>query len=77
MEFIIKLSQSTCFKPLNERSNDRFLSYSTLFMAYYQQNVSKNEMRPQFGVRAHENLSVRLSQNTYFKLLNERSNSLL
>ena len=61
MNFLKKIPVSTNgiqlkdfkFKPLYERSNDRLLSWSTLFMAFYQQKVSKNEMLQQFGVSAN------------------------
>ena len=34
--------------------NGQLLSQSTLFIAFYQQKVSKNEMLGQFGVGANE-----------------------
>ena len=53
MKFI-KLSQSSCFKPLYERSSGQLLSQSTLFIAFYQQKASKKETLKQFGVRTNE-----------------------
>ena len=49
-----RLSQSRCFKPLYERSNDQLLSQSTLFIAFYQQKASINEIIKQFGVSTNE-----------------------
>ena len=53
MKFI-RLSQSSCFKPLYERSSGQLLSQSTLFIAFYQQKASINKMLKQFGVSNNE-----------------------
>ena len=54
MRFVRKLSQSTCFKPLYERSNGQLLSQSTLFIGFYQQKASINKMLKQFRVSTNE-----------------------
>ena len=38
----IRLSQSSYFKALYESSNEQLLSYSTFYLTFYQQNISKN-----------------------------------
>ena len=40
----VRLSQSSCFKALNERSNEQLLSQRTLYLIFYQQNIDKNAM---------------------------------
>ena len=59
----LRLSQSTYFKPLFERSNDQLLSQSTLFTAFYQQKASKTEMLKQFGVSTNE-----IYQEAFFRV---------
>ena len=39
---LVRLSQSSCFKALYERSHEQLFSQSALQIAYYQQRVSKN-----------------------------------
>ena len=50
-EFIKKLSQSTCFKPLYERSNPVAHPVHSLLSA---DNASTNEILKQFGVSTNE-----------------------
>ena len=38
----LRLSQSSCFKALYERSNEQSLSQSTLWLSYYQNKFGKN-----------------------------------
>ena len=51
MKFIKKLSQSTCFKPLYERSNPVAHPVHSLLSA---DNASTNEILKQFGVSTNE-----------------------
>ena len=44
MKFIRKDFSKYFFKTLYERSNGQLLSKSTLFIAFYQQKASKNEI---------------------------------
>ena len=72
------LSQSTCFKPLFERSNDQLLSQSTLFTAFYQQKASKTEMLKQFAVSPNEIYQEDFLQVVVLnRFMNERSNDQL
>ena len=39
---LVRLSQSSCFKALYEKSNEQLLSQSALYLIFYQQNTGKN-----------------------------------
>ena len=73
----VRLSQNNCFKELYKRSNEQPLAKSPLYLIFYQQNIGKNTMLRNFVPSTEKNLSVRLSQSSYFKALYERSNEQL
>ena len=50
MKFISKTFKSSCFEPPYERRNDWLLSWSSLFIVFYQPKASKNEMAKQIAL---------------------------
>ena len=53
-KFIRKTFSKHLFETSLSKSKDQLLSQSTLFIAFYQQKASKNEMLKQFGVSTNE-----------------------
>ena len=68
-------SQSSCLKPLYERSSG--LSSITLLMVFYQQKANENEIFKQLTLSINETYRLKIPQSTCFKSLYKSSNDQL